>query len=108
MLLMVEKDIRRGICHAIHRYTKANNKYMKEYDENKESSYLKYFDIDISIYLCGWTVSKNLPVNNFKWVKDISKFDESFIKVIMKKVIKDIFLKLMFNILQNYITFTMI
>ena len=41
MLLMVKKDIRGGICHAIHRYGKANNKYMKDYDENKESSYLK-------------------------------------------------------------------
>ena len=41
MLLMVKKDIRGGICHAIHWYGKANNKYMKDYDENKESSYLK-------------------------------------------------------------------
>ena len=38
MLLMVEKVIRRGICHAIHRYAKANNKYIKDYDKNKESS----------------------------------------------------------------------
>ena len=29
MLMMVDKGIRGGICHAIHRYTKANNKYMK-------------------------------------------------------------------------------
>ena len=39
-LLMVEKGIRGGICHAAHRYTKANNKYMKKYDKNKESSYI--------------------------------------------------------------------
>ena len=38
MLLMVEKGIRRGICHAIYRYAKANSKYMKDYDKNKESS----------------------------------------------------------------------
>ena len=44
MLLMVEKGIREGICHAIHLYAKANNKYMKDYDENRESSYLKYWD----------------------------------------------------------------
>ena len=37
MLLMVEKGIRGGICHAIHNYAKANNKYMKNYDENEES-----------------------------------------------------------------------
>ena len=34
MLLLVEKGIRGGICHAIHKYAKANNKYMKNYDEN--------------------------------------------------------------------------
>ena len=37
ILLMVEKGIRGGICHAIHRFAKANNKYMKNYDKNKES-----------------------------------------------------------------------
>ena len=42
MLLMVEKGIRGGICHSIYRYAKANNKYMKDYDKNKESSYLQY------------------------------------------------------------------
>ena len=39
---MVEKDIRGGMCHAFRRDTKANNKYMKDYDKNKESSYLMY------------------------------------------------------------------
>ena len=38
-LLMVEKGIRDGMCHAIHRYAKANNKYMKNYDKNIISSY---------------------------------------------------------------------
>ena len=36
MLLMVEKTIRGEICHVIHRYAKANNKYMKNYDKNVE------------------------------------------------------------------------
>ena len=40
ILLMVKKGIRGGICHAIHRYAKANNKYMKDYDKHKESLYL--------------------------------------------------------------------
>ena len=44
MLLMVGKGITGGICHAIHWYAEANNKYMKNYDKNKESSYVKYLD----------------------------------------------------------------
>ena len=37
MLIMFEEGIRGGMCQAIYRYAKANNKYMKNYDENKES-----------------------------------------------------------------------
>ena len=42
MLLMIEKGIGGGICHAIHRYVKANNRYMKNFNKSKESSYFKY------------------------------------------------------------------
>ena len=42
MLLMVGKQIRGGICHAIFRCAKASNKYIKEYDKNTKSSSLKY------------------------------------------------------------------
>ena len=42
MLLMAEKDIRRGIYHEIYQYAKANNNYMKYYNGNKESSHHKY------------------------------------------------------------------
>ena len=45
MLLMLEKGIRGGICGAIHWYAKANKKYMEDYYKNKESSYLKYWDV---------------------------------------------------------------
>ena len=44
MLLMVEEGIRGGICHSIHRYAKANNKYMKNYNNNEEPSYIQYLD----------------------------------------------------------------
>ena len=44
MLLMVEEGINGGICHSIHRYAKANNKYMKNYNNNEESSYIQYLD----------------------------------------------------------------
>ena len=46
MLLMVEKGIGGGICHSIYRYAKANNKYIKDYDKHKESSYLQYWDVN--------------------------------------------------------------
>ena len=44
MLLMIEKGTRGGICQATHRYAKANNKYMKNYNKNIESSYIQYLD----------------------------------------------------------------
>ena len=77
MLLMVEKGIRGGICHAILRYAKANNKYMKDYDENEESSFLEYLDAN---NLYGFAMSEPLPVNGFEWMEDLSKIDEDFIK----------------------------
>ena len=46
MLLMLEKGFTGGICHAIYRYVKANNEYMKINDKNKESSYLKYWGVN--------------------------------------------------------------
>ena len=78
MLLMVEKGTRGGICQAIHRYAKANNKYMKNYDKNNESSYIEYLDAN---NLYGWAVSQKLPVNDFKWVEKLrlSRFNDTFI-----------------------------
>ena len=77
MLLMAEEGIRGGICHFIHRYAKANNKYLNNYDENEESSYIQYLDAN---NLYGWAISQKLPVNNFKWSEDTSKINEDFIK----------------------------
>ena len=53
MLLVVEKGIIGGLCHSINRYAKANEKYIKDYDRNKESSYLKYWNVS---NLYGWTM----------------------------------------------------
>ena len=50
VLLMVEKVIRDETCHVIHRYTKTNNKYMKDYEKIKEPFYLKNWDVN---NLCG-------------------------------------------------------
>ena len=76
-LLMVEQGIRGGICHAIHRYAKANNKYMKNYDENEESLYIQYLDAN---NLYGWATSQKLPLNGFKWLEDTSGINEEFVK----------------------------
>ena len=75
MLLMIEKRIRGGICHAIHWY--ANNKYMKEYGKNKESSYLKYWDVS---NLYSWAMPQKFPVNKFEWIENTFQFNEDFIK----------------------------
>ena len=77
MLLMVEKGTRGGICQAIHRHAKANNKYMKNYNKDVISSYLMYLDAN---NLYGWAMSQKLPVNGFKWVEKLSRFNEIFIK----------------------------
>ena len=73
MLLMAEKGIRGGICHAIHRYAKTNNKYLKNYDKKQY-----HHTLDAS-NMYRWTMSQKLPVNGFKWVKKLSKLDKHFI-----------------------------
>ena len=46
MSLMVEKGLRGGICHSAYQYAKTNNKYMKDYDKNKESSYIQHWNVN--------------------------------------------------------------
>ena len=77
MFLMYKQGIRGGICNIAHSYAEANNKYMKNYNKNKESSFL----IDVHANnLYGWAMIKKLPVDGFKWVDDLSMFTEEFIK----------------------------
>ena len=72
MLLMVEKGIRGRMCHVIHRYAKANNKYMENYDKSI-LSYLIYLD-ENNLY--GRGMSQKLSINGFKWIKKLPKFNE--------------------------------
>ena len=65
------------MCQLVHRYAKTNNKYMKNYDKNIESSYLTYLHAS---NLYGWAMSQKLPVNRFRWVHEVSRFNEDFIK----------------------------
>ena len=67
ILLIIEAAIRGGMYQSVHRYAKANNKYMKNYDKNIESSYLMYLHAN---NLYGWEMSQKLPVNGFKWLND--------------------------------------
>ena len=76
MLLMVETGTRGGICQAICRHAKANNKYMKNYKKDVKS-YLMYLDAK---YLYRWAMYRKLPVNEFKWVEKLPRFNEIFIK----------------------------
>ena len=77
MLLNVEKGIAGKICHAVCWYAKANDKYMKYYVKDKESSYLKYWDIN---NLYRWAISQKFPEGGFKWVKNTSQFSKDFFK----------------------------
>ena len=70
MLLLFENGICGGICNAICKYAKANNKVMKNYDSSKKGTDLMY----------GYAMCKKLPTGNFKWVEDLSIFTKDFIK----------------------------
>ena len=105
MLLVVGKGIRGRICHTIYEYAKVSNKYMKYYDKNKESSCLNYLDVN---NLYRWAIHKSCPYTVLSGLKIHLNLENILLKTSMKIVMKDNFLKLMFNILKNCLTFTMI
>ena len=72
MYQFIEKGLRGGVSYIANRYGKANNKYMKEYDEKAPSKYIMYLDAN---NLYGWAMSQYLPTGNFKWLsqKQIEK-----------------------------------
>ena len=74
MFQFIEKGMRGGISYIANRYGKANNKYMKNYDEKAPSKYIMYLDAN---NLYGWAMSQALPTGDFKWLspKQIEKIN---------------------------------
>ena len=64
--------MRGGISYIAKRYSKANNKYMKNYDPTKPSIYIPYLDMN---NLYGWAMSRYLSYSGFKWLKSVDNFD---------------------------------
>ena len=72
--LVIEKGMRGGISCIAKRYSKANNKYMKRYDDSKQSKFIVYIDAN---NLYGWEMSQYLGHSVLKWLnqKETDKFD---------------------------------
>ena len=67
MYQFIEKGMRGGISYIANRYGKANNKYMKEYDEMAPLSYIMYLDAN---NLYGWAMPQYLPTGGFRWMTE--------------------------------------
>ena len=72
MYLFIEKGLRGGISYIAKRYAKANNKYMSDYDSNKQSTFITYLDKN---NLYGWSMSEYLPYREFEWLKSVDELD---------------------------------
>ena len=72
MYLFIEKLLRGGISCIAKRHSKANNKYMKNYDPAKPSLYISYLDLN-NLHGCG--MIDYLPYEGFKWLENVDNFD---------------------------------
>ena len=72
MHLLIEKGLRGGISYIAKRYSKSNNKYIKNYDPKNPSKFITYLDMND---LYGWAMSGYLPYGRFKWLKSVDGFD---------------------------------
>ena len=79
-----EKGMCGGVSYTANRYGKANNKYMKEYDEKAPSKYITYLDAN---NLCGWAMSQYLTTGGFRCLteKEINNIDLAKCKEDSKK-----------------------
>ena len=121
--LFVEKGLRRGISYIAKRYSEANNKYMKMYDPTKPSKYISYLDMN-NFY--GWEMTRSLPYGGFEWLKNAEQTSTNRqeywtdkqkclyvahnfrVNSISENILIGYILKLMYNILKNYMYCTMI
>ena len=90
MYQFIEKGMRGGISYIANRHSKANNKYMKDYDETLSSKYIMYLDAN---NLYGWAMSQHLPTGKFKWLTqkqidetNLAKYDEKSKKGLILEV----------------------
>ena len=81
MFQFIEKGMRGGISYIANRYGKANNKYMKKYDDKAPSKYVTYLDAN---NLYGWAMSQYLRNGGFRWMTEkqinninLSKYSEN-------------------------------
>ena len=72
MYLFIEKGLREGIPYIAKRYSKSNNKYMKNCNPKKPWKFITYLDMN---NLYGWAMSGYLPYGGFKWLKNVDNFD---------------------------------
>ncbi|XP_068680384.1 uncharacterized protein [Montipora capricornis] len=90
MFQFIEKGMRGGISYIANRYGKANNKYMKTYDEKAPSKYIMYLDAN---NLYGWAMSQYLPTGGFRWMTEkqidnieLAKYEDDSKKGLMLEV----------------------
>ena len=105
MLIMIEKYISVGICDSIYWYAKVSNKYLEDYNKNQESRYL---NIGMQIICMVGKCRKTFPKIILSGSKTLLNLMKISYGILTKKVMKDIFLKLIFNTLKIYVILAMI
>ena len=101
MYIFFEKRMRGSVSSMSNGYNKANNKYLKSYNPKQDSKHIIYVDPN---NLCGYAVSKFLLTSDLKWI-DTKESDLNKHITIFQK---DVFSKLILNILKSYENYTMI